>query len=294
MLSIPKVTLSLTLALAAAPALAQEAPKPTPPYSPEITQTDDTTKPNVKVNVQPTTPAPTVNVQTPSQPPTVNVQTPAQPPTVNVQPAPAPSTVVVPPPAQAAQPVVVDQRPVNVTVVQPEIGMAISLGGGVGQFTDSAIRDRTSPNGEYEARLLFGTHSPLAAEAAYVGTAGTIDALGQNDSAVLISNGVEGLGRLNFMDAPIQPFVVGGMSWVRYNVVNRKASMSDVRNQDDVLVVPVGAGLATYLPDTGFMADIRFMYHFTFDDELLRPTVQNTTGASLANWNVSLRLGYAF
>src|SRR5215470_12063161 len=118
MLSIPKVTLGLALALAATPALAQTAPKPTPPYSPEITQTDDTTPPaHVKVNVQPTTP-----------PPTVNVQTPAQPPTVNVQPAPAPSTVVVPPPAPAAQPVVVDQRPVNVTVVEPrqEVGMAVS------------------------------------------------------------------------------------------------------------------------------------------------------------------------
>lgn len=264
MLSIPKVTLTLALALAAAPALAQEAPKPTPPYSPEITQTEETTPPpNVKVNVQP------------SQ---------------------APSTVVVPPPAPAAQPVVVDQRPVNVTVIQPrrEIGMAVSLGGGVGQFTDSAIRDKTSPNGEWEARLLFGTHSPLAAEAAYVGTAGSINALGLDDSAVLMSNGVEGLARLNFIDGPVQPFAVGGASWVRYNVVNSHVNTSDVRNQDDVLAIPVGAGVATYIPETGFMADIRFMYRFTFDDELLRPTVLNTTGASLSNWNVSLRLGYAF
>ncbi len=281
-----KSFIAMALALAAAPALAQEAPKQTPPYSPEITQTEDQTPPpNVKVNVQTPTPAPTVNVQTP-----------AQAPTVNVQPTPAPSTVVVPPPAPAAQPVVVDQRPVNVTVVQPrrEVGMAVSLGGGVGQFTDSAIRDRTSPNGEYEARLLFGTHSPFAGEAAYVGTAGTIDALGVNDSAVLLSNGVEGLGRINLMDAPVQPFIVGGASWVRYNVVNRKVTMSDVRSQDDILAIPVGAGVATYLPDTGFMADIRFMYRFAFDDELLRPTPASSTGASLSNWNVSLRLGYAF
>jgi hypothetical protein len=211
-----------------------------------------------------------------------------------VQPVPPPATTVVTPPT----PVVVvpnAERPVNVNVYpRREVGMSVSLGGGVGEFSDSALRDRTGVNGEYEARVQLGTRSPIALEAAYVGTAGSIDALGLDDNAVLLSNGVEGLARVNFGVGRIQPFVVGGASWVRYSIVNSKINTSDVRDRDDVFAVPVGAGLATYMGDTGFMADVRFMYRFTFNDDLIQPTPTNSDGTSLANWNVSLRLGYAF
>jgi hypothetical protein len=206
---------------------------------------------------------------------------------IKVQPAPPPAAVVV------------EERPVNVLIApqRREIGLAVSLGGGVGQFTDSALRDRTGVNGEYEARVLFGTRSPIAVEGAYVGTAGSIDAVGLDDNAVLISNGIEGLVRLNLGNRLVQPFIVGGASWVRYSIVNASVNTSDVRDRDDVFAVPVGAGIATYVGDTGFMADIRFMYRFAFGDDLVKSTAPGSRGsqdASLANWNVSLRLGYAF
>jgi hypothetical protein len=207
---------------------------------------------------------------------------------IKVQPSPPPPAVV---------PITItDERPVNVIVApqRREIGLAVSLGGGVGQFTDSALRDHTGVNGEYEARVLFGTRSPIAVEAAYVGTAGSIDALGLDDNAVLISNGVEGLARLNLGNRLVQPFIVGGASWVRYSIVNASVNTSDVRDRDDVFAVPVGAGIATYVGDSGFMADVRFMYRFAFGNDLMKSTAPGADDPSLANWNVSLRLGYAF
>jgi hypothetical protein len=191
----------------------------------------------------------------------------------------------------------IKEPPVSVVVALPqrrEIGLAVSLGGGVGQFTDSALRDRTGVNGEYEARVLFGTRSPIAVEAAYVGTAGSIDAPGLDENAVLISNGIEGLVRLNLGNRLVQPFIVGGASWVRYSIVNASVNTSDVRDRDDVFAVPVGAGLATYVGDSGFMADVRFMYRFAFGDDLVKSIAPGSHDAGLASWNVSLRLGYAF
>jgi len=268
------------LALGAAPAFAQTqttrpdgsaptqptvqpAPPQTPPYSKDLTGEDDTPA------------AKTVKV--------------------DVQPSPPPATVIAPQPVVTVpQPVVVDQRPVNVIETRSEVGLAVSLGGGIGEFTDSTLRDRTGVNGAYDARLLMGTRSPIAAEVAYVGTAGSIDALGLDDSAVLMSNGVEGLMRLNLGNRVIQPFAVGGASWVHYSIVNSNHNTSDVRDQDDVFAVPVGAGIASYFGDAGFMGDLRFVYRFTFNDDLIRPSPIASTGASMANWNVSARIGYAF
>ena len=98
--------------------------------------------------------------------------------------------------------------------------VSLSVGGGLSNFTDQTLQDRTGMSGAYEARLGFGMSSLLGLEAAYVGTAGSIDTLGLDDEALLISNGVEGLARLNLGTFAIQPYVVGGASWIRYNVVN--------------------------------------------------------------------------
>jgi hypothetical protein len=201
-------------------------------------------------------------------------------------------TVVVEPPA----PAVIEPAPPAVLVVEPkrERHMTLLVGGGVSDFTDSTMRDRTGLNGAYEARLSIGINSPLAIEAAYVGTASEIDTLGLDDQAMLVSNGVEGLARLNLGTFDVQPYVVGGASWVRYNVVNDDFNSSDVRDQDDALAVPLGAGLSTYLGDSGLVLDGRFTYRMMFDDELVRPTSGNSDGSGLDNWIVTAKLGYAF
>jgi hypothetical protein len=210
-----------------------------------------------------------------------------------------PAPVIVQPPAQPAAPapVVVEERPVNVTVLEdpkPRRNMSLSLGGGVSDFTDSTVRDRTDISGAYEARLGIGMSSLFGIEAAYVGTAGSIDTLGLDDDAVLISNGLEGLARLNLGTFDVQPYVVGGASWVRYNVVNDSFNTSDVRDSDDVLAIPFGGGISTYLGNTGLMADARFTFRATFDEDLIRPTPSNSDGSSLSNWMATVRLGYTF
>jgi len=215
--------------------------------------------------------------------PTVVVEQPAQTPVVVEQPA----------PVVAPAPVVVEEKPVVVVVPKRSRTHTLSAGGGISDFTDSTLRDRTSLNGAYEARLSIGINAPIAIEAAYVGTAAGLETLGLDDDAMLISNGVEGLARLNFGTFDVQPYVVGGASWVRYNVVNDSFNTSDVRDQDDVLAVPLGGGLSTYFGD-GFMFDARFTYRMMFDDELIRPTSGNSDGSNLDNWMVTARLGYAF
>ena len=144
-------------------------------------------------------------------------------------------------------PVVIEERPVNVTVVHPRArrNVPLSLGGGLSNFTDQTLQDRTGMSGAYEARLGFGMSSLLGLEAAYVGTAGSIDTLGLDDEALLISNGVEGLARLNLGTYAIQPYVVGGASWVRYNVANDSFNTSDVRDSDSVLAIPFGGGISS-------------------------------------------------
>jgi hypothetical protein len=205
-------------------------------------------------------------------------------------------TVIVEDDDAVPPPVVYEERPVNVYVEEPRPrrAMTISLGGGVSDFTDATLRDRTGLNAAYEARLAIGTNSPFAVEAAYVGTAGGIETLGLDDNAMLISNGVEGLARLNLGTFDFQPYVVGGASWVRYNIVNASFNTSDMRNSDDIIAVPLGAGISTYLGNSGLVLDARFTYRLTFDDDLVRATPENSDGSSLNNWVAALKLGYAF
>jgi hypothetical protein len=247
------------------------------------TTSDAQTTPYSKDLTQPTTKSPTQSPGTQPAPP---------PPVQNITVQPAPNVTLLPP----AQPVV-EQHPVNVTVIEaarPAPLMSVSLGGGISEFVESQVRDRTGVNGEYELRLVFGVSSPLAFELAYVGTAVGIEGLAGENNATLLSNGVEGLARVNFTRGPVQPFVVGGASWVHYSVVDARVSLSDVRDSDNVLALPFGGGLAGYVPDTGLVIDARFIYRATFYDDLLRPMVGSGSGAGLGNWSVSLRVGYAF
>jgi hypothetical protein len=256
---------SLGFTLAVNGAWAQETPPPAP----------------VVVEEQPATP--TVEVNTPA--PNVEVHTP--PPTIVTQPAPAPAPVIIQQPAP-----VVEERPVNVNISMPARtrNMSVMLGGGVSNFTNETLQNRTGIQGAYDARLVFGLRSPIAFEAAYVGTAGEVDTLGLDDDAVLISNGAEGLARINFGTGMAQPYLVGGGSWVRYNVVNSSFNTSDVRSEDDVFALPVGAGISGYLGN-GLVLDGRFVFRATFEDELLRSQGDDS---NLNNWLATLRLGYSF
>lgn len=189
-------------------------------------------------------------------------------------------------PEEEAQPMVTEQR--------PRTGLGLSLGGGVMNYANNQLRNQTNVGGAWDARLIFGTRSPVAVEAAYQGSAQGIDTLGVSNNAILLSNGVTGKLRVNFTRSNWQPFVTAGAGWRRFSVTNTNTNTSDLRSSDDILEVPVAAGLAYHAG--GFLADIRGGYNFAFLDNFVRnPSTPSTqVGAGLDNWQATLSVGVEF
>ena len=177
-------------------------------------------------------------------------------------------------------------------------GFAISAGGGVSGFTDNTARSATNDGGGWDVRATFGTHSPLAAEVSYLGSAQTIDALGLDDGAVLLGNGVQANVRLNLTTtASVQPFLFAGAAWRRYQLTNVDTNTSDVADDDDVLEIPVGAGIAYRY--RGFILDARGEYRRTTEEDLMPSLTQdgpfaNDSQAELHRWGVNANIGYEF
>jgi len=242
-------------------------------------------------------PAPVVT-PAPGDPPAEPAPTTAQP-----APLPAPAPPPSPPPSAAPgpySPSVGDRGAVDDQSVERGFGKALPasvvgagllLGGGVQDFARSNARGVTNTGGFWSARLVAGTREFIGLEGAYIGSAQGINALGLDSNAVLVSNGVEGVVRLN---APIvrsalllEPFIFGGAGWSRFHVARSSVNTSDIASDDDVLAIPYGAGMT--LAYRGLMADARFTYRSTFYNDLLR-----TTGGNLDNWSAGAQLGFEF
>ena len=67
------------------------------------------------------------------------------------------------------------------------LGAGILVGGGFEDFTNNTMRNMTGTAGMWTARVLAGTRRFFGAEAAYVGNARSIDALGLQSSATLVA-----------------------------------------------------------------------------------------------------------
>jgi hypothetical protein len=171
------------------------------------------------------------------------------------------------------------------------VGAGLILGGGVQDFSGANARNVTNTGGYWNVRLVAGTREYIGLEGAYIGSAQAINALGLSSNATLVSNGVEGVVRLN---APIvrrallvEPFVFGGAGWSRFHVASSPVNTSDIATDDDIMAVPYGAGLT--LAYRGLMADARFTYRSTFYNDMLR-----AAGGSLDNWSAGAQLGFEF
>jgi Outer membrane protein beta-barrel domain len=176
-------------------------------------------------------------------------------------------------------------------------GIAVSAGGGVSGFTSASARDATNDGGNWDVRATIGTHSPIAAEVSYLGSAQSIDALGLDDSAVLLGSGVQANVRINLTTtSAVQPFLFAGAAWRHYSLENVDTNTSDVSSSDDVLELPVGAGLAYRY--RGFILDARGEFRATTNNDLLPSLVQEPLStdnqAELHRWGVNANIGYEF
>ena len=125
----------------------------------------------------------------------------------------------------------------------------------------------------------------LAGEAAYVGSAMGMNVLGLSDTAVLVSNGVEGALRFNVLTGDWQPYALAGYTFRRYTIQNSSVNTSSVLNADNVSEIPLAAGIAYRVQ--GFVADLRFNYNNAFNSKLIPDT-------NLSTYGVSAKVGFEF
>jgi hypothetical protein len=175
------------------------------------------------------------------------------------------------------------------------MGTSVQVGGGVTNFSSERTRALTEIGGFWDVRAIFGTRSFAALEVAYVGSAGDISAPGLDPDAVLVGNGAEADLRLQYPlmvgDTYMAPFAFGGVGWTRYNIINDSFNTSVVRDKNDVLTIPFGGGVAAGY--RGFIADLRFTYRQTFNDELF-PVASESGQSDLQNWAAGAMLGVEF
>ena len=170
-------------------------------------------------------------------------------------------------------------------MVTKGVGLQVEVGGGVQQFLGQEAAALTDPGGAWTARLIVGTRSHIAGEAAYIGSTQALDALGVSDRARLTSNGVEGLLRLNVLRGALQPYAAAGYTFRRYNVSNSAVNTSSVADAANVNEIPVAAGLAyRFRP---LVTDLRFTLRNAFGTPLL-------PNANLSTYTVDAKVGFEF
>jgi hypothetical protein len=169
-------------------------------------------------------------------------------------------------------------------------GMSLSVGGGVADFVGDELRDMTGVAGTWDVRFGFGTRKLFGIEAAYVGSAQDIDALGLDRNAVLVGHGVEGAVRVNLLEGVFQPYVFAGAGWRRYTLSQVATNTSDLQSEDDVVELPLGLGLGIHYDR--FILDLRGTYRPAEGEDLVPARAQ--TGRTLDSYGLSGHLGFQF
>lgn len=206
--------------------------------------------------------------------------------------------------AQQAQPVQPTPQPAYGTEPGPyegqtgaetwmhDVGLGLSVGGGVEDFSGSTMRDTTGTGGSWTARLTFGTRSYLAGEVSYIGSAQSIQRLGLASNSELIGNGAQAALRVNgTINYPIQPFIYGGAAWRHYDLNTSATNFSDVVNSADAVEIPVGLGVGGYFGNV--MLEARGEYRFGWVNHDI--VTQANGGTPLMDrWGVTGNIGYSF
>lgn len=164
-------------------------------------------------------------------------------------------------------------------------GTGVFIGGGVTGFTGEELRDVANVGGSWEARVAMGTRSPFGLEAAYIGTAQGIDALGVESDSVLVGTAFEASLRANLLQGGNwTPYALAGLGWRHYEVSGDVTPISNVTSSDDVLETPLGLGVSYRWQS--MLLDLRGMFRPAFGSDLLR------TEDSLDTWGARLSVGW--
>ena len=172
-------------------------------------------------------------------------------------------------------------------------GVGVTLGGGVEGFTNNELAATANDGAGWGARVQLGTRTPVSIEAAYAGSAQTIDAFGLDNSALLVGTAVEVGARFNaYASHALSPYLYMGMAWRRYDLTRYEANFSDVSASDNVVELPVGAGLAYRV--FGWIIDGRVQFRAATGSDLVRDGSEEDGGLAMHRWGVSGNLGYEF
>jgi hypothetical protein len=168
----------------------------------------------------------------------------------------------------------------------------LTAGAGFSDFTGSTLRNISDGGAEWDARFTVGARSIIAFEAGYVGTFNSLETTeGAGPSPQLVSHGVDGDVRINFVPWIVEPYIFAGAGYNHMSVRNAAddpAIAARFNQSDNQLLVPAGAGLAFNLGH--FTLDARFTYRAIFNNDLDR--LNNDT--KLDQYNVAGRLGVIF
>jgi hypothetical protein len=204
-----------------------------------------------------------------------------------------------PPPTALAGAAAQPEQPANEqpTSGHPEsrallgLGFALTAGGGIDDYVGSTMRDTTGIGGGWTIRATFGTHSFIAGELSYIGSAQSVQRLGLAGRSTLYGNGAQAVVRVNATVAfSVQPFAYGGVAWRHYSL-STDENFSDVAGSTDAFEVPVGGGLATYAH--GIVFDLRGEYRFCWANHAIVPDGNGGT-PNLDRWAVISSAGYSF
>jgi hypothetical protein len=171
-----------------------------------------------------------------------------------------------------------------------DLGIGVSAGAGIVTFLDDEASDIAGPGAGWDVRLTLGTNHPVSLEAAYLGSAQEIDALGLDDDAVLLSTGAEATLRFALSrNRPLTPYLIAGIGWARFSIENSDVNTSNLADSDDVISVPLGVGVS--VTSGPVIVDVRSVLRSTLDEDLVPPSATGET-VDLNNWSLAVRAGW--
>jgi hypothetical protein len=182
--------------------------------------------------------------------------------------------------------------PVETPAKARPYGMQLMAGGGVTGFVADYTNDVAGVGGQWTARFVGGTKRWIGFEAAYVGTAQDIDVRGGASNAALVGHGLEGNLRVNVIRSGwLQPYLFAGVGWANYDLQNVDTTTASMRESDNVVVVPAGAGINFRLSGD-LVLDVRGTMRGAAADTMF--DMASPTSNGLDSWSATAQVGTSF